>query len=776
MGRWRFALALLSLALAPWAFRVVALVEESRGLGVADARGFMADLVVALLLLALLWPLARVARWLAALAIAVLALGYYANYETIAALGSVASPLDLGFLADPTFVRGSALAIRHPGPLLVVVLASLALAWPALRVGGGRPALAALGAGVVGLGALAAWPEDDRFSVWRQVNALEHNVRWLTLARLGTQPGDVGFADPVTATFELLPELRADLDAPPRFEFDGRGKNVLLVVLESVSGNYLPSAARVHERQAMNKMMRLDRLFADNVGYATFFTHQRRTNRGLYALLCGELPRLVAGMPKMTLAIARGWQKCLPEILRGSGYRTVYLQAAPLAFMLKDRFMPSIGFDEVHGHDWFKEYHLRAQWGVDDRSFLTQSMDMIETLQAGDRPWFLTLLTVGTHHPYVVPASYRAPYKLPFRRAFAYLDEAVGEFFEAIEESGIREDTLILITSDESAGDAGQARDPLAGQLSHNWGFLIALLPERRRARVSETFAQSDVALSVLDYLGLADAGHRLSGRSVFRRYGRGPYVFFGNVNQHTIGGVNPDELLVYCSYEGYRCAAYDGRDGRFFSDGLPRVRARPGFGRLVREVATRSRPPQAGTPLAVPLLTDPVFTVKLPDWQMVQGMAQVSFESHEWIEIELEVEARGEGRAELHHHLRLSENQGVLSADAEIEAGQTLRMKYSFASDLPVPHVSIWTQARLKEGWALDLNFKKRRFLLRRAGERPEEGLRFEVFALDPESDRKDALRTAITPPEEYRGYLEQLAEKRIGRLGADRSGEAGL
>ena len=85
------------------------------------------------------------------------------------------------------------------------------------------------------------------------------------------------------------------------------------------------------------------------------------------------------------------------------GYRTVFLQAAPLAFMLKDRFMPRAGFQQVLGNDWFQEYYVRNDWGVDDRAFLEQAAAMVESLAAARQPWFLTLLSVGTHHPFILP-------------------------------------------------------------------------------------------------------------------------------------------------------------------------------------------------------------------------------------------------------------------------------------------------------------------------------------------------------------------------------------
>ena len=47
----------------------------------------------------------------------------------------------------------------------------------------------------------------------------------------------------------------------------------------------------------------------------------------------------------MAVAAGRPWRHCLPEVLRVHGYRTVFLQSAPLAFMQKDSFMPAIGFD-----------------------------------------------------------------------------------------------------------------------------------------------------------------------------------------------------------------------------------------------------------------------------------------------------------------------------------------------------------------------------------------------------------------------------------------------
>ncbi|MBW2267865.1 MAG: LTA synthase family protein [Deltaproteobacteria bacterium] len=768
-GALRIAAALGAVLLAPWACRLLSLLDQRQGISAADWRGFAADAGAALLCLALVWLLAALSRWLAVASAVLLALAYYANSETIAALGTVASPLDLSFFADPTFVGGSVLALSHPLVLAALLVGTLVLAaWGVSRRPFGDVALALCAGGFV-LAALSLAGGDPALATWRQVNALVHNAEWLVLRQDAARGG--GYASSARAIIESEPSLAADLAAPPRFALDGRRKNVLLVILESVSGNYLPTATAAHGRDGVNRMHNLDAAFAGNVGYASFFTHQRRTNRGLYTLLCGEYPRLTAGMPKMTVAAARPWQRCLPEILRDHGYHTVYLQSAPLAFMLKDRFMPAIGFDETLGHDSFERAYLRTLWGVDDRAFLEAALVEIERLRARGEPWFLTLLTVGSHHPFVVPESFESPYQTDFRRAFAYLDVAVARFLHGLEKSGMRDDTLVLITSDESAGDLGQVSDTTAGILSQNWGFLVAMTPERSRGLVTEPFAQSDVALSILDYLGLGESGAELFGRSVFRSYDRGRRLFFGNVNHRTLGGIRPDGSLVQCELEGLRCARYATEAGRFFAPSLPRTRAAPGFEEQIREVARRSRPPRDDAPLTIPLLTNPVFEVRKRERQMVQGISQLALEPNEWIEVELVAEARGEGRVELVHNVELSKKRKPLRTTTRLDAGQTLHLRYAFASDLPISQSRVKTTAKLLEGDAVDLLFHRRRFVLRRNGERPAQGVHLELYSLAPPSGDPQALSPQIVPIQEFAGFLE--ARERRGMQDDDEGGD---
>lgn len=729
-GGTRAVLAFFAFLLAPWVLRGLSLVEEGVVPSLVDLRGFAADLGVACLATALFWPLARLWRGLGALAGVALALLAAANFETIAALGSVAAFGDAHFLGDRTFLLGSVAAASRPWGMAVLAAASGILAWIGLPRLGPRAVVAA---GVLGVVLFAsAWvpPREQGVAGWRRVNVVQHNVQALLLR--GRE--DRAWLDPPGAMLERLPELAADLDGEPRFAWEPARRNVLLVVLEGVSGAYIEPVARAHGRGAIMAMNHLDRLVREGVGYTTFVNHNRRTNRGLYALLCGELPSLPSGIAKMTVAASEPWQTCLPEILGEAGYHTAYLQAAPLAFMVKDRFMARAGFAEVEGNRSLERYYLRSRWGVDDRAFLEQAAEKIERLEAGRRPWFLTLLTVGTHHPYTVPPPYAsANQRESVQGAFAYLDVAVGEFMERIDALGIRDDTLVLFVSDESAGDWGRATDSTSARLTQNWGFAAALLPESHRAQVRDPVAQIDVPVSILDYLGLHEAAEGFFGRSLFRRYATGRHLFFANLNWRSFGAVDPAGRVVNCEYEGWRCTTWDATDGRIFADDLASLPSDPALDQLVVDVAERSRPPQESGELQIPLLSDPRFEVDRRDWQVVYGVSGLSLDPHEWLEVEVEVEARGEGSAELFHYLRMRGRREIVHANSVIESGQKLRLRYTLAPGPRIGQLAIRTNTRLVDGWRVDLVYRKRRFVVHRGGERPARGLQLERWEVLP-------------------------------------------
>jgi phosphoglycerol transferase MdoB-like AlkP superfamily enzyme len=132
--------------------------------------------------------------------------------------------------------------------------------------------------------------------------------------------------------------------------------------------------------------------------------------------------------------------------------------------MFKDAFTDLAGFDDIYGAKDFSEPILRAFWGVDDLSLFRKGLTVIEDLESAAEPWFLAVLSVGTHHPVVVPSEHLERHEgSDVEAAFDYLDGALQYFMTELEASGVLENTLVIVTADESArGFPGRAELELA--------------------------------------------------------------------------------------------------------------------------------------------------------------------------------------------------------------------------------------------------------------------------------------------------------------------------
>jgi hypothetical protein len=336
----------------------------------------------------------------------------------------------------------------------------------------------------------------------------------------------------------------------------GRARNVLLVVLEGLPGSVIDSLTDGSTEDRSLVMPRLSRLAERAMLATNFVLHQRQTNRGLYSLLCGDYPRLDHSIAKMSAYVNDASRDCLPRVLNAAGYQTVYLQSAPLSFMYKDLFAERAGFKAVYGNIDFADPIHRSQWGVDDRSLFDEAVRRIDTLEREGAPWFVTLLSVGTHHPSVVPPAFeKRSTREGFAAAVEFLDSALGDFVDGLRRAGVLENTLLIITSDESRGSP--ASSDVQDVLSRSWGPLVISMPEAHRERIAAPYGQSDVALSILDYLGLASQRGAFIGRSLFRQYAEPRRLYFGNVFLRRTGAVDGRGFSFLCDEPAEVCSRY---------------------------------------------------------------------------------------------------------------------------------------------------------------------------------------------------------------------------
>jgi hypothetical protein len=432
-------------------------------------------------------------------------------------------------------------------------------------------------------------------------------------------------------------------------------------------------------------MPRLDGIARAHVDFRRFIVHQRQTNRGEYALLCGDLPTLSSGSPKMSdvAGYAEGRVDCLPWALRDQGYLTAYLQSAPLEFMSKDRFMRLVGFERLHGREWFQRAYRMGAWGPDDRAFFERGLDLIDELNDQSRPWFATLLTVGTHHPYTIPRDFESRYERgSFAAAIDYLDRAVGEFYDGLVERGVLDDTIVLLTSDEAfvPKQHGSGLDALLGQ---TWAPLVAAVPGADRRTIDQPYAHVDVARSVLDAIGAAEAAGGFGGRSLFRRYDEPRSLPFGNVHLHQVGALLPDGELVTCRDDLSGCRRYRSTDGRVFAADELEPTEQPATAeqrRWIEDVVRRSLTIRVARAQGryFRLADAPRLVLDQLASERIFGGQFLTVPPRTRIEVELVVRNTGHGRTRLMHFLWHPDGT-LFSRKLRMQPGDTAVLRYGY-------------------------------------------------------------------------------------------------
>lgn len=524
---WLYRLC-LAITLIQWPLLARALVWEVTPAGAAsDAlTGFVLYLLLAECRPALLLPM--LLAW---------TIGLCATLELVEAVGRMPDLADLAFLADPDFLQHSAGEgqLAHPYFLagaLLFALFTTGLGFLLRRQGHHssdfllRPdrwphqhphVATAVAIGLLLITHQMAVRADETREPWKQYNLIHK----LVAEQLSDWQFTLASRDALDWANANMGQLNTlDLQGTPLLPLPGKARNVLVIALEGIPGAYLdPVREQLGYRWPASPMPQLSRFAREQQAMHTpdYIVHHHQTIRGLYTLLCGDYDKLDGSTPKgvemLSLPQQTRHTQCLPAQLQQHGYNTHFLQAADLVFMAKDKIMPHIGFGTVCGPSCIKrKARLPFAWGLDDRTFLEGSADYIAKLNRQPQPWMLTLLTVGTHQPYSAPPSYLSRYPDEKMASVAYLDDAVTGLLTQLQKNGTLNNTLVIVTSDESQGI-----DDL--RLASAWGLNLVFAPERASLPRfhSGVYGNIDVTASVLDYLGLPPAA--VIGRSLFRHY-----------------------------------------------------------------------------------------------------------------------------------------------------------------------------------------------------------------------------------------------------------------
>ena len=235
------------------------------------------------------------------------------------------------------------------------------------------------------------------------------------------------------------------------------------------------------------KTPNLDKLAEDGVKFSQFYAQPMCTPTRA-ALMTGRYP-FRYGLQTIVIPGPAGYglatnEWLLPQCLKDAGYNTAiigkwHLGHGDLKYWPKQRgfdyqYGAMIGELDYYTHsdagvlDWF-----RNNKPVHEKGYTTQLIgnDAVKYIngQSADKPFYLYLTFNAPHTPYEAPQDYIDRYKNiedPTRRIYAgmvtCMDDEIGRVVAALDQKGLRDNTLIVFQSD----NGGTRNAMFAGQMA----------------------------------------------------------------------------------------------------------------------------------------------------------------------------------------------------------------------------------------------------------------------------------------------------------------------
>ncbi|MGQ0826771.1 MAG: LTA synthase family protein [Bacteroidota bacterium] len=284
--------------------------------------------------------------------------------------------------------------------------------------------------------------------------------------------------------------------------------NVFIIALESFSKEYVGAL----NKRSVSCTPFLDSLIGESLTFSNGFSNGKKSMEGI--------PAIVSSIPTwmneayITSPYGSNQTNSLPSLLKEQGYYTAFFHGGTNGTMGFDAYANLAGFDNYFGRkEYNNENDYDGNWGIWDEEFFQYTANTINKKQ---QPFFATLFTLTSHHPYTIPNKYRVKFKegnLEIEKSISYSDYSLKKFFETAKKMPWFNNTLFVLCADHT----GVSWDEFYMNRVGNYTIpIVYYLPRGQLKGQSALLTQQiDIMPSVLDYLNYSKP-YFAFGNSVF--------------------------------------------------------------------------------------------------------------------------------------------------------------------------------------------------------------------------------------------------------------------
>ncbi|MGO9392064.1 arylsulfatase B [Rhodoblastus sp.] len=260
----------------------------------------------------------------------------------------------------------------------------------------------------------------------------------------------------------------------PALSEEAKKPNIIFIMADDL-GN-----ADLGYRGGQVKTPNIDKLANDGVRLESFYGEPVCTPSRA-ALMTGRYPmryglQTLVIFPSHTYGLALD-EKTLPQALKEAGYKTLMTGKWHLGHADRKFWPQNRGFDYFYGNVVGEvNYFTRERGGVidwqrngkflEEKGYYTDLIgdDAVRLIdqQDGKQPFFLYFASLAPHGPYQAPESAQEQYKdVPDKLRRTYmgmisdLDVQIGRIVAELDKKGLRDNTIILFSSDNGGATSG---------------------------------------------------------------------------------------------------------------------------------------------------------------------------------------------------------------------------------------------------------------------------------------------------------------------------------
>ncbi len=321
--------------------------------------------------------------------------------------------------------------------------------------------------------------------------------------------------------------------------------NVVVIILESF-GNEFVGAFNGGETYTPF----FDSLLKQSLTFEYGIANGKKSIEAVPAIIA-SIPSLMDN-PYISSPYGNNTITSLASIFKDNGYSTAFYHGATNGSMRFDAFAAQAGYEKYVGrYEYNNDAHFDKTWGILDEFFNPWTAKQISLQKT---PFFATLFTLSSHHPFYIPAHMRNKVKkgpYPICASINYGDYALKKFFDEAKKQPWYNNTLFVLVADHTSASG----NPLYNERKMMYQIPIAffhpkgLIPAERKQQI---FQQLDIMPTILDLTNIKTTYYSF-GKSLFTSgkreaitYLEGSYFYFSGNHMYTFSNDKARNLVDF--------------------------------------------------------------------------------------------------------------------------------------------------------------------------------------------------------------------------------------